>query len=215
MVSLRKRSSSSCAAAIGAQRDGIDPGRLVQHLPVHEGAVDAAEHGDDAGLELPGDLQQAFSLVDRRRGGRAAQHIGLQRNETLARLLVAEVVRHRADKAHVVAGARLEIALRQATQAGGQLPAISTPPEWPLGWISTMRRGVSSIDQCHRKTTHTLSKPMVIGQGLCLRCAVAELCRQRRSRRGTNGGRWAWPHCGRHRSRWTVARRRRRHRRGR
>jgi hypothetical protein len=45
-----------------AAHHGVDPRRLGQHLRVHEGAVDAAQHGDDVGVHLLGHLQQASAL---------------------------------------------------------------------------------------------------------------------------------------------------------
>jgi hypothetical protein len=50
--------------------------------------VDAAQHGDDVGLHLLGDLQQPLGLVDGRRDGGAADDVGLQLGDALAHLVV-------------------------------------------------------------------------------------------------------------------------------
>ena len=47
-----------------AAHDNVDPG-LGQHLLVHEGGMDAADHRDRVRVKLLGDLQRAFGLVDR------------------------------------------------------------------------------------------------------------------------------------------------------
>jgi hypothetical protein len=39
------------------------PRRLGEHLGIHEGAVDAAEHGDDARIDFLGDLQPPLGLA--------------------------------------------------------------------------------------------------------------------------------------------------------
>jgi len=93
-----------------AAHHGVDPGRFLQHLLVHEGAMDAAEHGDHVRVQVLGQLEQALGLVDGRCDGRAADHIGFQRHQPLAHLLIAEVVRHRVDEGHVVVTAGLQIA---------------------------------------------------------------------------------------------------------
>ncbi|MDZ7629934.1 MAG: hypothetical protein U5K74_00915 [Gemmatimonadaceae bacterium] len=59
-----------------AAHDVVDPRRLGEHLPVHEGAVDAAEHGDGVGVHPPHHLQRVLRLVDRRRDGRAEHRVG-------------------------------------------------------------------------------------------------------------------------------------------
>jgi hypothetical protein len=114
-----------------AAHDGVDPGRFLQHLRVHEGAVDAAQHGDDGRVHFLGHLQQPLGLVDGRRDGGAADDVGLDLGDALAHLVVAQVVRHRVDE-----GARRCSRRPSGSRSGrpprpgGQLPAISAPPEW-------------------------------------------------------------------------------------
>jgi hypothetical protein len=93
-----------------AAHDGVDPRRLLQHLRIHEGGVDAAEHGDDRRIHLLGDLQQALGLVDGRRDGGQADDVGLDLRDLRAHRLVVEVVRHRVDEMHVGVAGGLEVA---------------------------------------------------------------------------------------------------------
>jgi hypothetical protein len=75
-----------------AAHHGVDPGRFLQHLRVHEGAVDAAQHGDDGRVHFLGHLQQPLGLVDGRRDGGAADDVGLDLGDAGAHLLVVQVV---------------------------------------------------------------------------------------------------------------------------
>jgi hypothetical protein len=92
-----------------APHDGVDPRRLFQHLRVHEGGMDAAQHGDDRRVHFLGDLQDPFGLVDRRRDRRAADDVRPQFDQARTHRVLVEVVRHRVDESHVCVAARLEI----------------------------------------------------------------------------------------------------------
>ena len=103
-----------------AAHHGVDPRRLLQHLRVHEGAVDAAQHGDDVRVHLLGDLQQPLGLVDRRRDRGAADDVGLQRRRCAARTWSSvRWLRHRVDEDDVGVAAGLQVA-GQVGDPGGR-----------------------------------------------------------------------------------------------
>jgi hypothetical protein len=45
-----------------AAHDGVDPWRLLEHLRIHEGAMDAAQHRDHLRIHFLGDLEQPSAL---------------------------------------------------------------------------------------------------------------------------------------------------------
>ena len=96
----RPHSSTEDLLALAAH-DGVDPRRFGQHLRVHEGRVDAAEHGDArSGFTLLGDLQQRFGLVDRRRDrGGSRRRRAHSRRISSRNCSSSDVVRHRVDEA--------------------------------------------------------------------------------------------------------------------
>ena len=61
-----------------AAHDDIDPRRFGQHLLVHEGRVDAAQHAERVRHDLLGDLERALGRVDRWRDGGQADDVGLR-----------------------------------------------------------------------------------------------------------------------------------------
>ena len=101
-----------------APHDGVNPRRFAQHLIVHEGCVDAAQHGDGLRVDFLGDLQQALGLVDGGRDGGAADHVRLFLQEDLAHGLFREIIRHGIDEAEVRIARLLEGA-RQIGDPGG------------------------------------------------------------------------------------------------
>ena len=93
-----------------AAHDDIDPGRLAEHLLVHEGAVDAAEHGDGVRMLFLGDLQHALGGIDHRRHRGGGDDVGLGGTDRLAHLVVVELVHQTIDEMVILIATRLQIA---------------------------------------------------------------------------------------------------------
>ena len=84
-----------------AAHDVVDPRRFGQHLRVHEGRVNAAQHRDAVRRLALRDLERDLRLVDHRRD-RGGQHdIGRVGRISFAQLIVRNVVGHRVDEADI------------------------------------------------------------------------------------------------------------------
>jgi hypothetical protein len=73
-------------------------------------AWNAAKHPECIGYHLLGDLKHPLRLVDRRRNGGRANHIGLEFLEPGRQILVGEIICHRIDEVNVGEACVLEVA---------------------------------------------------------------------------------------------------------
>jgi len=93
-----------------AAHDGVDPGRLLEDLLVHEGTVDTPEHGDGVWMLFLGDLQYPLGGIDHGRHRRGRDDVGSVGTDGRAQLVIIELVHQTIDESIILIATRLQIA---------------------------------------------------------------------------------------------------------
>ena len=112
-----------------AAHDVVDPGGLGQHLSVHEGRVNPAQHGHALGARLLGDLEGGLGLVDHGRDGGGQHHVRGVLADDLLQPIVRDVLAHGIHE--------LDVGVARALDGAAD---ICNPPRGPVtGNLGTAR----------------------------------------------------------------------------
>ena len=93
-----------------AAHDNVDPGRLREHLLVHKGGVNPAEHTDGMRGYLIGDFQNLLGLIDGGRYGGGADDIRFECDQPVPEFGIRQIVGHGVYERDVAKSHILEVA---------------------------------------------------------------------------------------------------------